>query len=337
MAVETDNLVFGRTNNPYDAARTTGGSSGGEGAIIAAGGSPLGIGSDLGGSIRIPAHFCGIAGLKPTAGRVPTTGHVGVGAPAPALIEMATTGPMARYVEDLAFVLPIIAGPDGMDPFAMPLELGDAAKVALRGLRAAWYAENGIVKASPETEAAVRKAASVLEQAGIRVEEKRPAQLPAINETFAGLISAGGGAAFLDALAKIGSAEVHAYTRQVSGIMDRADPGSAAAVWALLARRFMLRAGMLGFMRSFDVLISPITATPAPKHGEFQANLTEAISLACPFNFLGWPSVAVRAGVSAEGLPIGVQVAALPGREHVALAVAMRIEKAAGAFRPPVV
>src|SRR5215212_10759269 len=130
---ETDNDVYGRTSNPYDLERTPGGSSGGSAAIVAAGGSPFDIGSDTGDSIRQPAHVCGIAGLKPTNGRVPRTGHwPGFAGPVATLTQL---GPLARRVEDLSLVLPIIAGPDGIDPHVVPAPLGDPAGVNVGGLR----------------------------------------------------------------------------------------------------------------------------------------------------------------------------------------------------------
>src|SRR2546425_5503678 len=133
LAYESDNLVYGRTNNPYDLSRTPGGSSGGEGAIIAAGGSPLGLGNDAGGSIRIPVHFCGIAGIKPTSGRVPRTGNFP--GPGGAFDMIWQPGPMARFVEDLSLALPIIAGVDGRDPSIVPVPLGDPKRVDLKTLR----------------------------------------------------------------------------------------------------------------------------------------------------------------------------------------------------------
>ena len=140
-ANETDNDVYGRTSNPYDLARTPGGSSGGSAAIVAAGGSPFDIGSDSGNSIRQPAHLCGVAGIKPTSGRVPRTGHwPGY----EGLFESFTQlGPIARRVEDLALVLPLIAGPDGEDPHVVPAPLGDPASVDVSRLRVAWFADNG--------------------------------------------------------------------------------------------------------------------------------------------------------------------------------------------------
>src|SRR5581483_7746606 len=149
MAFESDNLVYGRTNNPYDLTRTSGGSGGGGAAIIAAGGAPWEIGADLGGSIRLPAHFSGIAGIKPTAGRVPMTGYF---PPSIGMVQMfCAAGPMARRVEDLALTLRLLSGPDGIDPACAPVPLGDPAAIDLKKLRVAFHTDNGVIAASPET------------------------------------------------------------------------------------------------------------------------------------------------------------------------------------------
>jgi len=133
LAPETDNVVYGCTNNPYDLSRSPGGSSGGEASIIAAGGSPLGLGSDCGGSIRAPAHFCGLAGIKPTTGRVSRTGHF---PPVDGLMNrLWQVGPIARFVEDLTLALPVIAGVDWRDPILVPMTLGDPELVDLKSLR----------------------------------------------------------------------------------------------------------------------------------------------------------------------------------------------------------
>ncbi|HEX7955390.1 MAG TPA: amidase, partial [Pyrinomonadaceae bacterium] len=143
LAFESDNLVYGRTHNPYDLTRTPGGSSGGEGAAVASGMSPLGIGSDAGGSIRVPAHFCGVAGIKPTSGRTPRTGHF---PPMGGLIDSIwQIGPLARRVEDLALALPLLCGTDWRDPTVVPAPLGDPAEVDLKSLRVAFHTDNGIV------------------------------------------------------------------------------------------------------------------------------------------------------------------------------------------------
>ncbi|HET9436436.1 MAG TPA: amidase family protein, partial [Candidatus Limnocylindrales bacterium] len=146
---ETDNDVYGRTSNPYDLERTPGGSSGGAAAIVAAAGSPFDVGSDTGDSIRQPAHVCGVAGLKPTSGRIPRTGHW----PGYAGYFQSFTqlGPIARRVEDLELLLPILAGPDGIDPHVVPAPLGDAGRVAMRGLRVVMFGDNGIRTPTPAT------------------------------------------------------------------------------------------------------------------------------------------------------------------------------------------
>ena len=187
---ETDNEVYGRTNNPFDVARTSGGAA----AIIATGGSPLDIGSDTGGSIRVPAHCCGITGLRPTSGRVPRTGHIvpyGLGS----LDSLTTLGPMARAVEDLALTLPVISGVDWRDPTVVPLPLGDPEAVDTSGLRVAFFVDNGIVTPTTETAAAVERVANALSGGGgapavvALVDESRPAAVPRTMEVFSRLWS----------------------------------------------------------------------------------------------------------------------------------------------------
>ena len=194
LSFETDNQVYGRTNNPFDVARTSGGSSGGAAAIIAAGGSPLDIGSDTGGSIRVPAHCCGITGLRPTSGRVPRTGHIvpyGLGS----LDSLTTLGPMARRVEDLALTLPVISGVDWRDPTVVPLPLGDPKEVDCAGLRVAFFSDNGIVTPTAETAAAVERVANALSGGGgapavvSLVDESRPAAVPRTMDVFSRLWS----------------------------------------------------------------------------------------------------------------------------------------------------
>ena len=174
LAGESDNLIYGRSNNPYDLSRTPGGSSGGEAAIIAAGGSPAGLGSDVAGSIRWPAHCCGIAGIMPTSGRVPRTGHWpplnGV------LDSLFQIGPMARFVEDLALILPVISGVDWRDPHVVPMPLDAPGAVDLKSLRAAFFTDNGVKPPSEDTANAIRAAAKALEDEG-GWQSRRPAPM----------------------------------------------------------------------------------------------------------------------------------------------------------------
>ena len=332
LAGETDNLVYGRTNNPYDPSRTPGGSSGGAGAIIAAGGSPLDMGSDTGGSVRLPAHFCGIAGIKPTSGRVPRTGHIipyGLGA----IDSLTQIGPMARFVEDLTLALPIIAGPDGRDPAIIPMRIGDPAGVELRSLRVAVHISNGIMDPTPKTADVVKAAAKALSDAGIAVEEDRPealAMVPDLN-----IIGADARAWTRRLLRKYGTTEVHPWLQRK---FYEQEAVSVADFTALLEKLDSYRSSMLSFMERYDAILCPVTAMPAPAHGgTFEGGIMgKAFAYVGAYNLTGWPGAVVRGGTSSEGLPIGVQVVARPWREDVALALARHIETALGGWqRPP--
>jgi len=334
LAFETDNLVYGRTNNPYDLSRTPGGSSGGEAAIIAAGGSPLGLGNDMGGSIRLPSHFCGIAGIKPTTGRVPRTGHY----PWPEnwLDMLWQPGPMARFVEDLILTLPIIAGVDWRDPAVVPMPIGDPKKVDLKSLRVAFHTDNGILSPTPEIVEVVKKTAKVLSDAGVTVKEDRPEGIEQTQELFFGLLAADGGAEDPQRGLQIaGTTEMHPWTQ---GLLEfcQANAMTTAEFTHFMVRWAMFKASMLSFLEKYDVIICPVCAYPALPHNAIMAlDKLPGVSYTMTYNLTGWPSVVVRGGTSPEGLPIGVQVVARPWREDVALVVARHIETVLGGWRSP--
>ena len=332
LAGETNNLVYGRTNNPYDLSKTTGGSSGGAGAIIAAGGSPLDLGSDTGGSVRLPTHFCGIAGLKPTSGRVPRTGHIvpfGMGA----MDSLTVNGPMARYVEDLALVLPIISGVDWRDPYVVPMSLGDPAAVDVAGLSVAVYTDNGIVTPTAETVQAVLDAAAALKDLGARVQEDRPDVLDQSGRLFVKLGASDGRTWIRRLLDKAGTVDVHPWLLQR---FEAAKPLPVGEFTEVLEEVDAFRSAMLGFMESYDAILCPVAAFPAPEHrGIHDEETVPLASYTNTYNLTGWPGAVVRGGSSPEGLPIGVQVVARPWREDVALAVARKLEEALGGWRPP--
>jgi amidase len=295
----TDNELHGRTLNPYDSDRSPGGSSGGEAAAIAAGMSPCGIGSDSGGSLRMPAHFCGIATLKPTAGRIPITGILDEDGPLGPMSDPRTQpGPMARHVEDLATILPILAGPDGIDGGAVPVPLGESIGVELPGLRVMLHRSDGVASPDIGTERALRGAATALSQAGAVVAEDSPPP---------------GG---------------HELTERVWD--SYGDDMTASELYRVLRDWDAYRTAMLALLERFDLVLTPVAPAPAPLHaGDVVWRYTTPISLT------GWPCVVVRAGTS-DGMPVGVQLVAAPWQDHVAIAAAATVESALGGWQPPV-
>lgn len=309
--VMVENPVYGRTNNPYNLGYTPCGSSSGEAAIIAAGGSPLGLGSDSGGSIRQPAHACGVAGLKPSAGRVPLTGHF------PFISAMndprTVIGPLARSVEDLALVLPIISGADWRDASVVPMPLGSAYAVDLGALRVAFYTHHDGVEPTAAVDATCRRAARLLAERCAGVDERLPPRI----------------------------AEAYPITRGYWRRPESASPDvwrpdgefqlSSEEVERNLFEWDRFRRALTGFMADYDVILTPAAELPAVPHGESEGSLAYTL----PYSLTGWPCAVVRAGTSPEGMPIGVQVVARPWRDDVALAVARLIEQGLGGWRPP--
>jgi amidase len=334
LAFESDNLIYGRTNNPYDLSRTPGGSSGGEAAIIAAGGSPLGLGTDAAGSLRVPSHFCGITTIKPTSGRAPLTGAF-----PPAMGPLGCiwhVGPLARRVQDLILTLPLLAGPDWRDPLALPMPLGQPAEVALGKLRVAFYTNNGIISPTSETVKVVQHAATSLAETGAVVEEARPAGIEQSFELMVNLFAADGGAGLQMLLHMAGTTEVHALIQRLGQLLQPLATATPAQFAGLLLQWDMWRSTMLAFMEQYDVIICPVNAYPAMPHGTtFDDDKLPAFSYTMTYNLTGWPAAVIRGGTSPEGLPIGVQVVARPWREDVALAVAQQLEMALGSWQRP--
>ncbi|HTP35148.1 MAG TPA: amidase [Candidatus Acidoferrales bacterium] len=327
FAFESDNLFRGRTNNPYDLSRTAGGSSGGEAALIAACGSPFGLGSDAAGSVRVPAHYCGITSIKPTSGRLPRTGHV---PPHGGWIEtLWQIGPMARRVEDLLALMQILVGPDGEDHTVVPMPYGGQPDVR----RIAFFTDNGIAPPAPETVELVRKAAGALAEAGFIVEERRPPALDQSYDLEMKLLGPDGGDSLREFLRAIGSTRTHPL---LEGWITKLEPyrttvAGFSEYWAQLDH---FRAGMSVFLNDFDAILSPVSSGPALPHGTSieDANF-RGFSYTMTYNLTGWPAAVVRCGASAEGLPIGVQVAAAPWREDVAVEIAQRLEGTFGGWQ----
>lgn len=324
FAFESDNLIFGRTNNPYDHARTSGGSSGGEAALIAACGSPFGLGSDAAGSVRVPAHYCGITSLKPTSGRLARTGHVPA---AGGWLEMVwQIGPMARRVEDLWTFMPILLGMDGCDRTVIPMPYGDPAQVPLRDLRIAFFTDNGIVPADADTRTVVEAAAKALASEVRSVEEYRPPGVEQSYDLEMKMIGPDGGDGVRAYLKTIGSTRTHPLLEGWLEKLERyrTDIAGFGSYWAGLDQ---FREGMYEFGNRFDAVLSPVSSQPAVSHGtSIDDEVFRGFSYTMTHNLTGWPAAVVRCGTSKSGLPIGVQIAANPWREDVALAIARVLE-----------
>ncbi|MEM7225188.1 MAG: amidase [Pseudomonadota bacterium] len=329
---EMDNAIYGPTHNPHDTTLSPAGSSGGAAAIVAAGGAAFDIGSDTGGSIREPAHVCGIAGLKPTAGRTPRTGHAvppGLGA----VDGLTVLGPLARRVEDLALVLPVICGPDWHDPAVVPMALGDPAAVRLEGLRIAAYSDGGLAPPKPEIAALLRRAADALAGRGAVVEEAAPAVLPQAAELYPRLHLANGRNWLRRQLAQAGTATPGPH---VARLLAREAVHEAPSLAQVSAQLESFRSKMLGFLQSYDGILCPAGCKPAVPHGISRLDGMDRVwGHLYAYNLTGWPAAVVPAGVSESGLPMGVQLVARPWREDVALALAGAIEQDLAAHRRP--
>ena len=339
MAWETHSALYGTTNSPWDLERTPGGSSGGEAAAIASCCSAGGIGSDGGGSIRVPAHFSGICGLKPTPGRIPATGHF-PGSVGPFAL-LGVVGPMARTVRDLQLMFDVIAGPDNGDPNAAPVPLRKIDAAELRQTRIGYYEDDGLVPVTAETRAAVQRAAKALVEQGFTVEPFRPDGLDEALRLWHVL--------FIDGVSmllrqgyKDRESEMYSIVREILDLSEKDPPVTAQRLLDTLFGRDVLRTKFLDQMDRYPILLCPVSAGPAFRHGERswviegqKVEYPDPFSYSQVFNLLGNPAAVVPIGVSPEGLPIGVQIVGRPWEEERVLAIAACIERAGGWKEPP--
>jgi amidase len=338
MAYETANLLHGQTRNPWDLERSPGGSSGGESAAIAAGLSAAGLGSDSGGSVRVPAHFTGICSLKPTPGRIPGRGHLPPCA-GPFSV-LGAIGPMARTVSDLTLLFQTLSGQDPDDPVSPPVMLCKPTLNELRRNQIGYFEDDGLVPVTPETRAAVRAAAEALGRAGFRVEPFRPDTLEQLRRLWWKFFVQCGAMLYEPAI-RDRRQELSPIFKEFLDIAESAPPLTATELLDAWAELDLLRATTLAAMREFPVLLCPVASIPAFGHGERSWTIEgqtveylDAVRHTQWFNALGAPAAVVPVGKSPEGLPIGVQIAARPFQDEVALGIAAVVDLAFG-YRHP--
>ena len=340
MAWETDNLLYGRTNNPWDLTRTPGGSSGGEAAAIASGMSAAGVGSDGGGSIRMPAHFSGICGLKPTPGRIPATGHFPNSVGPFALI--GVVGPMARKVQDLKLLFEVMQGPDIGDPSAVSVPVRWPDRDELKKVPIGYFEDDGRTPVTADTRAAVRTAAEALTRAGFQVEPFRPDGLELARQLWWKFFGIAGGM-LLGPMTRGHEAELSPILKEFSSWVEAEPSHTGESLLDAWIQRDAIRMQVFAQMRDYPVLLCPVAAIPAFKHGERRWQIDgktveylDAWSYTEWFNLLGTPAAVVPVGQSPEGLPIGVQISARPWEEELVLSVAAELETQCGVWRAPV-
>jgi amidase len=339
MAWETDNLLYGRTNNPWDVTRTPGGSSGGEAAAIAAGMSTGGVGSDGGGSIRVPAHFSGICGLKPTPGRIPATGHFPESVGPFALL--GVVGPMARNVGDLKVLFEVLQGPDDGDPSAAPVPLRWPEPDEVKSVRIGYFEDDARTPVTPETRAAVRTAAEALRRAGFQVEPFRPEGLELARQLWWKLFGTAGGM-MLGPMTMGRESELSPILKEFSSVVTREPSHSGQSLLDTWIERDVVRMRVFAQMQDFPVLLCPVASIPAFRHGERRwqvegktVKYLDAWSYTEWFNLLGMPAMSVPVGKSPDGLPIGVQIAARPWQEELVISVSAALEEQIGCYGHP--
>jgi fatty acid amide hydrolase 2 len=347
--VETDNRVWGRTNNPWDLRRTPGGSSGGEGALVASGASPIGLADDGLGSNRIPAAFCGVFCHKPTGGLVPLTGRY------PAVYGKArrytTIGPITRTATDLKLLVDLMRGPDGIDRGVLPIEFGSPADVDFTWKRVIICEDPEMPGITPSREVrrAVRRAAEVLEDRGAEIEEWRPRQFRhaadiwlslhheayGLNHSFRDVL-AEGERMFLPAeFAKlvVGRSR-HTLPTLGLALTERLTRGNFSRIQRFCAEGRRLRSRLNTVLADGGVMLMPAWPTTAPKHGR-TARHPRHVVYAAIHNVLGLPVTVAPMGRGRDGMPLAVQIVGAHGEDAVTIAAAQVLEEDGAGWTPP--
>jgi Asp-tRNA(Asn)/Glu-tRNA(Gln) amidotransferase A subunit family amidase len=346
LDLQTDNLLFGPTRNPWDEQRTPGGSSGGDSAAVASGCTPLGIGTDFGGSLRWPAQCTGLVTIRPTTGLVPATGRLPSASPLvpppPNSLsfegQVHVLGPLARSVDDLKLVLRVLAGPDGTDGQAMPVPLGDPNGVDVRQLAYAWCDGEGAWPVRPDVVAVAEQVARHLGRLGLRIDRRAPPGLDRAEGIYSRLRAAEG----LPAIQPLVGDRTEELGSTVRDLLEQSPPRTIAELLAINTERDVVRAQLMEFMREYPVILLPVAAVPAFPVGQRafrvdNTNLPYWQVLACcrAVSLLGLPAAVVPCGRSVEGLPVGVQVVGRPFEEATVLAVARLLEREFGGVQRP--
>ncbi|MEV0334240.1 amidase [Nocardia sp. NPDC050717] len=353
--IQSFNEIYGTTNNPWDHGRTAGGSSGGSAAALAAGLGALSLGSDLAGSLRTPAHFCGVYAHKPTLGLVPTRGMAAPPAPAmPVDLDLAVAGPMARTARDLSVLLDVLAGPDPLTRGrAYGLALPPARHEHLSDFRVLIIEDHPLIPTGSAVRAGVRRVADALTDAGAHVEH-HSSLLPDLAEAarIYLLLMLANAAAGLPG-------EVYDQLRTSAAALRADDPDLAATRLRAMVlshrdwvaannRRELHRHGWRQLFTEFDAVVCPITPTPAFPHdhtGDLESRHLDIDGVAYPYfdqlvlaavaTMPGLPATAIPAGRSPEGLPVGVQLIGPMFEDRTPLRLAELLEQRIGGFQPP--
>lgn len=350
MWMESTNRVYGRTRNPYDPSRIVGGSSGGEGAIIGAGASPFGLGSDVGGSIRMPAFFNGVFGHKPSGGLVPNSGQYPTADSAQAL-RYLTSGPLCRRAEDLPLLMSLLAGPDGIDEGCEPLGLRDVREVRVGELRVLDVPDDGVTPVHASLRRAQRLAAEHLANEGADVVERRFPELKRALEIWSVLLGDATVMSFAERLGEGRRIAVYrellrwafgrsphtlpalglAVAEDVTHVIERVSPRRLDEARALGVE---LRGALDQALGEDGVMLYPSYAEPAPRHVAPLLPPTRWVYTAI-INVMELPATQVPLGLDARGLPLGVQVVARRGRDDRTLALARELERGFGGWIAP--
>lgn len=339
MAYDTNNLLHGRTNNPWDLARSAGGSSGGESAAIAAGLSAGGLGSDSGGSVRLPAHFTGICALKPTPGRIPSWGHQ------PPCVGPFTTlgslGPMARTIADVELLFRVLSGGGEGDAASPPVAYRPVLTAEAKQRTIGWFEDDDLIPVTQQTREAVQSAARELERQGFRVRPLRPEGLEEARRLWR-VFFLQCGAMFYQSMIEGKGDQLSPIFREFLQEEAGETPLTASSLLAAWAEMDLLRARFWAQLQDCSLLLTPVCAVPAFLHGERSFSIEgrtvgywDAMRFTQWFNLLASPAAVVPVGASPEGLPIGVQIAGAPFQDELVLTVAGALDRAFG-YRVPV-